>query len=86
MLLHCLLFVNFVFITEEPLDIAETCGISESAARAVRAAAALALEDQGVKAQKIAAKKAPATKRRGLSPGSAAALADEAFAAEYGGE
>jgi len=73
----------------EPLEMAEMCGISESAARAVRAAAALALEDQGVKARKIAAKKAPASKRRGLQPGSAAALADEAFAAEdapeYGG-
>ena len=55
----------------EPTDMAEKCGITESAARAVRAAAKLALEDQDAKKKKFSVK-----------PANAAALADEAFAAE----
>ena len=66
----------------EPLEMAENCGISEAAARAVRAAAALALQDQKAKARKFTAGKTPASKRGRLRPGSAAALAEEAFAAE----
>jgi len=62
----------------EPLDIAKNCGVAEAAARAVRAAAALALEDRG----------AGTPKRRKIrydgkdKPGGAGALADEAIAAE----
>ena len=67
----------------EPLDIAENCRLSETAARAARAAARLALEDQDAsKLRFIAAKKPAAGKRRSVKPGSAAALAAEAFAAE----
>ena len=66
-------------------DMAEKCGISEGAARAVRAAAKLALEDQAAKGKKLAAR---GVRRKPGSGGSAAALADEAamaneaFAAE----
>ncbi|MDR1803246.1 MAG: excinuclease ABC subunit UvrC [Treponema sp.] len=56
----------------EPEDIAEKCGITASAAAAVRAAARLALEDRNAKIKQFAAKSSTA----------AAALADEAFAAE----
>ena len=66
----------------KPRDMAEKCGISEAVARAVRAAAALALEDQKAKAKKIAGKKAGGLKRRNIHSGTAADLADEAFAAE----
>jgi len=63
----------------EPQAIAEKCRISEAAARAVRAAVALALEDKDEKKKDFAVAKA-GTSKRGKS--SAAALADEAFAAE----
>ena len=69
-------------------DIAEKCGITEAAARAVRAAAALALEDNEAKRKKFAAQTAGiprsgASRRRNVRPGgSAASLADEAMAAE----
>ncbi|MCL2382266.1 MAG: excinuclease ABC subunit UvrC [Treponema sp.] len=66
----------------EPQDIAEKCGITGAAARAVRAAVRLALEDQRAKAGKMAAQGAGGPRRRGIRPGSAAALASEAFAAE----
>ena len=55
----------------EPEDIAEKCGITIDSASAVRAAARLAIEDRSAKTRTIAAKSS-----------SAAALADEAFAAE----
>ena len=54
----------------EPADIAEKCGISEAAARAVRAAAKISLEDQGIKKKQY---------ERKLPKENAAALADEAF-------
>jgi len=81
----------------EAADIAERCGVTEAAAAAVRAAAALALEDQASKrkeftAQSISAGKGRTSrrdpKRPYARPGNAAALADEAalpdktFAAE----
>jgi excinuclease ABC subunit C len=61
----------------KPEELAEKCRITEAAARAVRAAAKLALEDQKEKIKKYAAQK-----KGGTSRGNAAALADEAFAAE----
>jgi len=68
----------------EPEDIAEKCRVSAAAAKAVRAAVRLALEDQDVEKKKLAAQKDGSGKQK---PGSrscktAAALADEAFAAE----
>ncbi|MCL2320050.1 MAG: excinuclease ABC subunit C, partial [Treponema sp.] len=74
----------------EPQDMAGQCGITEEAARAVRAAAKLALEDRDSKKKQFAAK--AAAPQKGAAPGrrrsklrnasSTAALADEAFAAE----
>jgi len=55
----------------EPEDIAAQCGISLSAAKAVRAAVRLALEEQNARKKKFTAKTS-----------AAAALANEAFAAE----
>jgi len=59
----------------QPGDMAEKCGISVTAARAVRAAAALALEDQNAASHRFTAK------GKG-KPSAAAALADDAIAAE----
>ena len=64
----------------EVQDIAEKCGITEAAARAVRAAASLALEDQAAGKEKIAARKTGG--KTGVRSHDAAALADQAFAAE----
>ena len=67
-----------------PEEIAERCGIAEAAARAVRAAAALALEDRDDEKKKLERSRAdglPGRRKEGSRP-SAAALADEAFAAE----
>jgi len=74
----------------EPVDMAGQCGITEEAARAVRAAAKLALEEKDSKKKQFAAK--AAAPQKGAAPGrrrsklrnasSTAALADEAFAAE----
>jgi len=61
----------------EPEDIAEKCGVTITAALAVRAAVRLALEDRNTKTRKFTAKTSDAT---GLAD--AAALSDEAFAAE----
>ena len=59
----------------EPEDLAESCRISLTAARAVRAAVRLALEDRAARKERFtASRKAPR-----MGPG-AAALADEAFA------
>jgi len=77
----------------EPRELAEKCGITETAARAVRAAAALAIEDQAAKTGKLAAQSARGSGRKTRpagtgKPGRAAVLADEAalddkaFAAE----
>ena len=55
----------------EAAEIATQCGITESAAGTVRAAARLALEDQAAQKKQLTAKRAKAV-------GSAAALADEA--------
>ena len=60
----------------EPEDITENCGITIAAAKAVRAATRLYLEEQTEKKRK-----APTGRRRDQQSG-AAALADEAFAAE----
>ena len=57
-----------------PEDMAEKCGITAAAARAIRAAAALALEDQDARKKKLSP--------RLRSKDNAAALADEAIAAE----
>ena len=54
-----------------PADMAKKCGVSEAAAKAVRAAAKLAIEDQTVKKKRFAP-----------TDSAAAKLADEAFAAE----
>ena len=71
-------------------DMAEKCGITEAAARAVRAAVKLALEDQAAKKKKLTAGSGQG--RQKTRPGAsanhaganlaAASLADEAFAAE----
>jgi len=68
----------------EPEDIVEKCRVSAAAAKAVRAAVRLALEDQDAEKKKLAAqKKGPGKEKPGLRSGkTAAALADEAFAAE----
>jgi excinuclease ABC subunit C len=62
----------------EPENIAEKCGIAIAAARAVRAAARLALEDRDAKIKQFAAKSSLAA----AALADAAAIADEAFAAE----
>ncbi|MDR0513365.1 MAG: excinuclease ABC subunit UvrC [Treponema sp.] len=67
----------------DPLDIAGQCGIGETAAKAVRAAAALALEDREAGKRRLAAeRKAPAGKKAlpktPTGKGYAAALAEEA--------
>jgi excinuclease ABC subunit C len=74
-----------------PAEIQERCKISAPAARALRAAAKLALEDRAAAQKKL--KEGPARRARtaaGRLGSSAAALAEEAFAAEppaeYGGE
>ena len=59
-----------------PQEIARKCGISEAAASAVRAGAKLSIEDQAVRKRKLHLASG------GLSKGSAASLADAAFAAE----
>ena len=61
-------------------DIAEKCGLSETVARAVRAVAALALED--MKESKAALRQSADSSGCAGSRGRAAALAEEAFAAE----
>jgi excinuclease ABC subunit C len=71
----------------DPLEIAEQCGISEGAARAVRAAAVLAVEDRKAAKQRLkdksAVKKTLAGKRGAPQFGGvAAALAAQAIAAE----
>jgi excinuclease ABC subunit C len=73
-----------------PEELAEKCRISEGAARAVRAAAKLALEDQAAAKKRL--NPAAGTARRGASGGGRSgdsrraskteALAEEAFAAE----
>jgi excinuclease ABC subunit C len=67
-------------------EIAERCGISESSARAVRAAAKLALEDAGAAKTRLAAGR----KRSSRQTARTADLAAQALAAEpeeaYGGE
>ena len=63
----------------EPADMAEKCGISEAAARAVRAAAKISLEDLGIKKKHPVRSKDEMPYRRKLQKGNAAALADEAF-------
>jgi excinuclease ABC subunit C len=74
----------------EPPDMAGTCGISEAAARAVRAAARLAIQDQKDKKERIIARSTAATGRRKarsggmIATGSAAALADQAAQNNYG--
>ena len=66
----------------EASHIAEKCGINEAAARAVRASARLSLEDRDLRKSRLSRIRAPGK--------TAAALADEAFAAEgppdYSGE
>jgi excinuclease ABC subunit C len=72
-----------------PGEIAGRCGIPETAARAVRAAARLALEDQGTAKKKLNKGTSPSRSRRekGSRSGKTAAdIAAEAFAAETGPE
>jgi excinuclease ABC subunit C len=71
-----------------PAEIQERCKISAPAARALRTAAKLALEDRAAAKEKLA--RGPLRRTRSAAGPSAAALAEEAFAAEpqakYGGE
>jgi excinuclease ABC subunit C len=61
-----------------PADIQERCKLGAAAAKAVRAAAKLALEDRSAAKKKLK----QGLTRRSRSAASTAALADEAFAAE----
>ena len=66
----------------EPAEMAEKCRISEATAKAVVAAAKLALENQNTNKKHLARSKDEMLNRRKLPGSSAAALAEEAFAAE----
>jgi excinuclease ABC subunit C len=63
-----------------PAEIQERAHIAATAARALRAAAKLALEDRAAAQKKLA--RGPARRTRSAAGLSAAALAEEAFAAE----
>jgi excinuclease ABC subunit C len=68
-------------------EIAEKCSIPEAPAKAVRASAKLALEDQQAAKKRLIPGKAPTSRKAGYGKAgsgknSAAALAEEAFAAE----
>ncbi|AEF83323.1 excinuclease ABC subunit UvrC [Leadbettera azotonutricia] len=71
-----------------PEEIAEKCSIPETPARAVRASAKLALQDQKAAKKRLAPGKAPTSRgkagygKAGSVKNSAASLAEEAFAAE----
>jgi excinuclease ABC subunit C len=66
----------------DPAELAERCGLGPKAARAVRAAAKLALEDQAAAKARLA--EGPRRRRKG--PYSAESLASEALSAEAAGE
>ena len=66
----------------EPEEIAEKCKITPAAAKAVRAAARLALEDQAAKTKRFTRKSGAAALADEAALADATALADEAFAAE----
>ena len=55
----------------DPAEIAEQCGISNAAARAARASAKLALEDQAEKKKRLSGKAGSRNRRRAASPHSA---------------
>ena len=63
-------------------DMATQCGISKIAAKAVKAAAKLAIEDRAKKKKHLTRSKDEMPYRRKLETGSPAALAEEAMAAE----
>ena len=69
-------------VSAEPADMAARCGISETAARAVKAAAKLAVGDQAKKKKHLILSKNEVKNWRKNPEAGAAALAEEAFAAE----